>query len=134
MKVLSSFLAISFISIAVFGFVGMGHFGSHDSCLAAAANLGCLDSSDNSLAVANFHIETFKKFSTATLNLYISVLLLSLLFFIILEWFKNENKKVLLKTALASYTTNPSRVYETAQERKIIDWLTLHQKRDPYKY
>ncbi|MDO8505931.1 MAG: hypothetical protein Q7S48_05165 [bacterium] len=90
-------LLITFISIAVFGFLAMGHASNghmHGGCIAAAARAStCESDADDSF----FHINVFKSFSQAMISsamLFISALLF-------LFWISQLARKTV--TSLVSY-------------------------------
>lgn len=67
MKLIAYIAGISLVSVAVFGFLGMGHIENghvHGGCIAALANrsTACPDVG-NSFSDANFHLNTFRGFS-----------------------------------------------------------------------
>ena len=80
-KTLAIILAITFITIAVFGFAGMNNTDSHGyrACIAATANGGYCNNQPNSLGFANFFISTFFSFSSTILTSGLAVSLLLLI-------------------------------------------------------
>lgn len=61
------FTLVSFLSVAVFGFLIITHNNHHQGCIAAAANGGvvCPPQSNDSLPLAFFHLNILKKFGRA---------------------------------------------------------------------
>lgn len=69
--VLTIFLITGFASMAVFGFIGIGHINeaAHHGCLAALSQNGiCPSASSAPLAAAFSHLNILKSFSLALLN------------------------------------------------------------------
>gem|GEM_PF-6519282 len=70
-SVLATISIIGFISVAVFGFLAIGHINemAHSGCLAALAQNGVCPSATNvPLAAAFSHLNILKSFSSALLN------------------------------------------------------------------
>lgn len=67
MKRLTIFICLSFIGLAVFGFIGMNHGSGHgyNGCIAVMAKGVSCPEETNSLSFLNFHVNAFKSFSTA---------------------------------------------------------------------
>ncbi len=64
-RIFTAAIIIGFASIAVFGFAGMNHGGSHAGCIAATATRSaCPENSADSVA---FHANVFRAFSNAPL-------------------------------------------------------------------
>lgn len=62
-------MTVSFVAVAVFGFVGMGHGAEHDNrsgCLATAATGGNCPRENTPLGDFNFYLSVFRSFSQAT--------------------------------------------------------------------
>lgn len=104
---LSIFLIVSFLSVAVFGFLGMG-MSSHDhtGCIATAVQGGACPEALGAAGFINFHFNAARFFSTAVL--VVSVLAIFLV--------------------LASGVFMTSRLYELAVVLKyrLPQFLTLH--------
>lgn len=77
-------LTISFVAIAVFGFVGMGHGAEHDNrngCLATTASGGNCPLAKTPADDFNFYLTVFRSFSLATPTMGNATLLLLVLLF-----------------------------------------------------
>ncbi|MDO8664080.1 MAG: hypothetical protein Q7K44_00795 [Candidatus Liptonbacteria bacterium] len=74
-KLLASLAALSFVFLAVFGFMAMGQFEIGGVGCLASSGYGSLCAMNNPLAVALFHINFLRSFSQAIIPLLIVVLL-----------------------------------------------------------
>lgn len=72
------FVIIGFLSIAVFGFLAMGHQsgGIHSGCIATTAKALGVCPNANGASAAAFHLSVYKGFSTAILLAFAAELLL----------------------------------------------------------
>ncbi len=82
MKLLSRAILIIFISLSVFGVLGMMGDTMHEgnTCLASLAQNGACPPPDHTVASALFHTSALKVFSTTLLSLALTLLSLALLF------------------------------------------------------
>lgn len=81
-KITTIWLITSFVAIAVFGFVGMGHGAEHDNrsgCLATTATGGNCPRESTPLGDFNFYLTVFRSFSLATPTMGNAALLLLVL-------------------------------------------------------
>lgn len=89
MKVLSSILLVTFMSLSMFGFLGMLGFGANhnmEACIASLAQNGACPPPEHTLASALFHTDAFKVFSTtmpSSMSLLAALVLLVLSYFIL---------------------------------------------------
>jgi len=119
-------IVISFVAIAVFGFLGMDHDNmAGGGCLASAANGSPCPEKANPFAVAFFHLNAFAKFGTALLveNLMLLFSILVALFAILTIWgtgFKLQKQEL---TGFSSFRSLS--VQYNSFARKIAYWLTL---------
>ena len=131
-------LILSFVSISVFGFLGMGfHEIGHEmsGCIAALQKgTGCPVSS-SPLGFAVFHLNAFKIFSSANMDtlVLLSSMFLALMLFVTVV-LKPLNFRLLTVQTLTvdRYFNDYRRSYEfcTPNELKFMHWLALHEKRD----
>lgn len=125
---LATISIIGFISVAVFGFVGIGHISeaAHYGCLAALSQNGiCPSTSAAPLEAAFSHLNILRSFSTALLT---NILILLVLAFTALYGLKNS---------LSDQDTGGMReISFYAKKNDFIDnnflnsslsWLNLHQ-------
>jgi hypothetical protein len=118
-------IAISFASIAVFGFLAMSHDSMDNSgCLASTAE-GALCPTTNPFIIAFFHQNAFAKFGTALLveNLTLLFSILVALFAVLTIWgtgFKLQKQEL---TGLFNFKSLS--VQYNSFARKIAYWLTL---------
>lgn len=84
MKPLSSLLLISFLSLALFGFLGMSDTYSMahapNQCLASLAQNGACPPEENTVASAVFHTNALKVFTTTLLTVSLVLLAAAVLF------------------------------------------------------
>lgn len=122
------FLILAFISITVFGFLGMQHNSGHGptGCIAVMAKGVNCPLNANSFLFAFFHLDTLKSFSTATLN-YSHFNILALLAFIVLllSWLSYFRiGSYLLLPATKDYRQN---TYFIPLQQNLACWLALHE-------
>ena len=86
MRLLSLVILIGFISLSVFGVLGMLNSGMQEGnpCLASLAQNGACPPPEHTFASASFHANALKVFSTAFLSLAISLAILFTGFFTLL--------------------------------------------------
>ncbi|MBI2624366.1 hypothetical protein HYW67_02625 [Candidatus Parcubacteria bacterium] len=122
-------LVVGFISIAVFGFIAMGHGEGHNqyACVAAASQAAPCPQ-DGPVAWALFHAAAYKGFSTAV----ISVAVLAMLLAAVIAIFAFA---VLVNAAAARGVLRMqiSAVWESVavSGQRLLKWLTICEKRDP---
>ncbi|MBI2552753.1 hypothetical protein HYW17_05645 [Candidatus Uhrbacteria bacterium] len=123
-------LLVSFIAIAVFGFIAMGGGSghAHGGCIAATANglPSCPGSGENTESLL-FHIQTFKSFSQALIG---ATLLLVGLFLAA----RSSQERLISDEPKAEWACSCARVIRLAQlwqktRQRIIYWLALHESR-----
>lgn len=76
-------LIISFIGVAVFGFISMIYGASHEIGCVASSLIGSAFCPNNILNFITFHIDAFKYFSTAILSIILLILLVMTVFSIL---------------------------------------------------
>ena len=125
-----TFFLASFVSMSIFGFLGMDHLGeqghNNGGCIASTVlNTDCLKM--NLLDSAIFHLNASKVFSTAVFNesaLNIFLIIAVLFFFF---WSKVKlifSPKLLQQNSLGHI---PRDVSLKPRRQKIAHWLTLHE-------
>lgn len=122
---------LSFISIAVFGFMAMGHGNEHggEACLATTINGKGCPKEFGLAGVLNFHLGTFKSFSTAVFAEAASVMYLALVLFAVviisairLQSFSNYKQASF--TYRRRYLDQPSASFFKSENFR---WLSLHE-------
>lgn len=73
-----SLLIISFLGVAVFGFISMIYGGAHNGGCIASKRIGALCPLNNAFAFVVFHIDAFKYFSNAIFVFSLTFLLVAL--------------------------------------------------------
>ena len=123
----AALILVSFIAIAVFGIIAMGHTQGHEtSCLAKmAGNATC--ATENPLASLNFHLTTFKSFSQTTLATFLTLILMLLM----LLW--RPTFLVLIPAQASKQTSRNYSLQDTQlpNQRMLQRWLARHELRDP---
>lgn len=118
---------IGFASIAVFGFLAIGHINemAHRGCLAALSQNGiCPSASNVPLAAAFSHLNILKSFSTALLGNSISLLVLMILAVIVSGFIKIPDASIGLSNAVLFLP----RLLETGNNSisRNLNWLAIH--------
>lgn len=121
-------LILSFVSLAVFGFLGMSYAMSHGhaACVASAAqNLDCPAETDR-IGFVSFHLDALKSFSKAVfgenLLFLIAALFLAIVFSAILKFsFRHNFFSRLQRGILKEFSAFQIR-------REFASWLALHEK------
>ncbi|MBI2042037.1 MAG: hypothetical protein HYT20_03400 [Candidatus Nealsonbacteria bacterium] len=110
-------LVLSFMGIAVFGAFGMNHGNGHGSgCIGAIANGRECAGENNSLQSINFHLKTFKSFSTAIFLLIASLTLAANLRVIADIQEVAQNKQFVVIEQRFSL-----------RQQKFTHWLAIHE-------
>ena len=116
-----------FVSLAVFGFLGMSYAMNegHVACVASAAqNLSCpLETSQ--IGFVSFHLNALKNFSTAVFSdglLFLTVALFLAIELCLIFKFKFL-PNLFLKPCRVFYEENP----DSQIRRKFFRWLSLHE-------
>ncbi|MDD2807523.1 MAG: hypothetical protein PHW95_03335 [Patescibacteria group bacterium] len=119
---IATVILISFILIAVFGFLGM--FGESDlgyhGCLADTAQGATCPVNAGALGMINFHLGTFLSFSSAILA-YVLILLLVVLFLGTVDFSFDKFSGAKVRSAQQQRSGN---FY--ASRRSQLGWLALH--------
>lgn len=128
---LTAFLMTGFLSLAVFGALGMGDHGSHAAhgCVAAVAQSADCPPAANGLDSAAFHLDALKDFSTAVFGADAAILaFLAALFAMLLidtVFLRNLRLPILVSTE-SRVVQNPWLI-----RRETHRWLAILQRRDP---
>lgn len=116
----STILLLSFLGVAVFGFVAMGHqqWIAHRECLVDIAVVaGCPAQDDLSI----FHARTFQSFSIAVFAAFAAFIVL-----VVTAAFAESS----LQAGTQTYITKLQNVLPRFRE-SLIGWLKIFEKRDP---
>lgn len=116
----------SFIGVAVFGFAAFGskHGENGTLCLAnIAKSFGCLEETRN-FALANWHVNVFKNFSTALL------LVLGLMLLVALTRLLGKGLNF-LPFAVSGFVKIENRSFLPQIQRRLAAWMQTLEKRDP---
>ncbi|HLC89674.1 MAG TPA: hypothetical protein VJG65_01810 [Patescibacteria group bacterium] len=123
---LITWLLISFIGIAVFGFLLMFHGTEHlpSGCIAANAAVASCLKDKGGLLIYAFHFDIFRSFSEAILISFFISLFLAFLFILQTSlWQKNILKVAFPQISLAA----EQGVINYLSQRKLSHWLKFHQ-------
>ena len=125
------FLILSFLGIAVFGFLAINHGNEHEhtGCIVTTAKGVDCPFSANTFLFAVFHLDTLKSFSTATFNYnYFNSIILLTLLVLLLGWISHfRTKSDLLTLASAQYRLSKKEFYFSPFQQNLIGWLALHE-------
>ncbi len=131
LAIFSFILIVSFIGIAVFGFLGMQHHGiGHEDRGCIATVFRGADCADGMTVFdfASFHLDIFKSFSTATVNesaTGFSLLLITLVF-LIGSAVTFDRGAVFYPVSSLSYARSPAILFFPLR-RILTRWLALHE-------
>ncbi len=125
---LATILIVGFAGIAVFGIFAMNHGGSdHGGCIAAASSgINCPNEGEG-LSFLNFHIDTFRNFTTATFGGGMAALFA--VFVLIAAGFcigAIRGNGTSPKLALAFYRS-PEEFFHSPFTIRLNHWLALHE-------
>lgn len=134
-SILATILTISFVAVAIFGFVAINPNGgrSFNGCIAAASHGGSCPGEESPLNIFDFHINAFKSFSTAVFDL----LILGFVVFVaapfvlkaLQEIYRASLKQVLIDNRYK--LRHKECLNSTSLIRKLFRWLAIHELRDP---
>lgn len=113
-------LIISFVGVAVFGFISMVFGDTHHGGCIASNQLGALCPLNDALDFVVFHLSAFKYFSTAVLVAVLLILLSGMIFSILPRPLdKDEDDDFAFSTQNGKFP-----IFSKSQE--ITSWLSLH--------
>ena len=113
-------LIISFVGVAVFGFVSMIYGDTHDSGCIVSNRLGAFCPLNSAFNFVVFHIDAFKYFSTAVFGAVLLILLVGMAFSVLPRPLNNdEDDDFIFSTGKKLFPT-------FSKIRRIIRWLSLH--------
>jgi len=125
-RFLTAALILSFVAIAVFGFLAIGH---GQGCIATLARGSECRNTTNPFAATFFHLDAFKEFSTAVFG-DASVSLASALVILVFAM----GARVLSRSAeqstlpaLAARWERPRQYFGAISQEKFSCWLALHE-------
>jgi hypothetical protein len=125
---LAALLIVGFAGIAIFGIFAMSHSESdHSGCIAAATSGTNCPNEGEGLSFLNFHIETFRNFTTATFGE--GGMALTIVFVLIAAGFcigAIRGNGISQKLALALYRS-PEELFRSPFTIRLNHWLALHE-------
>ena len=117
---LTTFLIISFLGVAVFGFVSMIFGNTHNGGCIASNRLGALCPLNNIFNFVVFHLDAFKYFSTAVFAAASLLLLAGMVFSVFPRPLNdNEDDDYVFSTQGRKFPILP-------KIKEITRWLSLH--------
>lgn len=132
MKSLAIILVIlSFVSIAVFGFLGMNI--GHSDCIMKVANGGSICPHDSTLDFIVFHVGALKGFSLAILDFsFLMIAAICLIVSLFLAFYNNLfDIYDCSKIGNFSLFQKIGEFLHSIEKIKLSHWLALSEKRDP---
>lgn len=128
---LTIFLITGFIGIAVFGVFAMNHgfdYG-HGGCIAATAQGIDCPKEENSASFLNFHLNTFRSFSTATFSENLTSVLFLLIALVLISALGVIASISLVPPAFAANYRRRQFLesYSFPFQRELTHWLALHE-------
>lgn len=126
-RTIATILTISFIGIAIFGFLGIEFMnGHHASCIVSTASGSMCPDSESPLGFINFHFNALKNFSTAVSP---SFILLALSLVLILSFAFGLLREKLRASRIT--TPRPSGRalldFRPPLQAQFTHWLSLHE-------
>lgn len=124
-------LILSFVGIAVFGVFAMNHGDNygHNGCLAKTAQKIDCPKATGAISFLNFHLDAFKKFSTATLaDNFANALLLFLALILVIRLKIIANIQPASPVLVTNY--HRRRFFESPSfpyQRELARWLALRK-------
>lgn len=128
-------LIISFGGLTVFGLWGMGNHNSqhanfYNSCLGSVSQGTSCPQDNNPVRSLDFHLNSFKVFSTTLLSPLLTSFNLTAMFLIaMLAFFLIAPAKPILISIASGSQNAHQRLFETSQPnfRKLTYWFSLHE-------
>ncbi|KKS44346.1 hypothetical protein A2567_00515 [Candidatus Azambacteria bacterium RIFOXYD1_FULL_42_11] len=113
------FLIISFLGVAIFGFVSMIFGDIHNGGCIAENRLGAPCPLNGAFTFVVFHLDAFKYFSTAVLGVILLILLSGMIFSVLPRPLNGEDDDFVFQVQGGLFPVLP-------KIRRIIRWLSLH--------
>ncbi|OGL64817.1 hypothetical protein A3B21_03795 [Candidatus Uhrbacteria bacterium RIFCSPLOWO2_01_FULL_47_24] len=131
-KVIGILLLSSFIGIAVFGFIAMGHTLTHGGCIASAAQgmNGCMEQGTGTGSVF-FHLKIFKSFSQALITSALLALIASFILLGRVMYFNANEIDTTKGQSISFFTIMNAQIWMRARGR-FTRWLALHESSENY--
>lgn len=130
MKYVSAIFLISFIAIAVFGFMA-ADYSDHNRCIVAIAQGGAL-CHDSALDFVVFHLGALKSFSLAIFNFAFLAIAIAFLALSIFSAF-HKNLTDISNRLIGNFSLFQKirELLSSVEKIKFSHWLSLCEKRDP---
>lgn len=128
-KILTIFLAVALISVAIFGFLGMGIMGDTlaHTCPFSSFVSGDCALLESAASLAAHHFAVLQKLAQTMASFDILVLVFSLLFLLALFPVCSFLLKIASAAASIVYVSEESAF---SQKIQLLRWLAYHNKRD----
>lgn len=125
-KALTYLLLSSFFLVAVLGFAGMGHEGAHGGCVASLSRGIECPFAINPLSSAQFHLSTFKSFSTAILEIPALIFLLALIL-LLGAVLRRSGLTHLFYKDIADDSDQDTEDFLPPVSQELLGWLSLRE-------
>jgi hypothetical protein len=125
-RVATIYIVISFVSVAVFGFLGISFMNDHHAACIVSTSSGAACPGDSPISFINFHLNALKNFSTAVFsgNLFAGLLFLALaLLFVRLGWLTASSSA--RAVAIPRYFGQPIDRFSAPLKFQLVSWLSL---------
>ena len=125
-RFLTAALILSFVAIAVFGFLAIGH---GQGCIATLAQGGECRNDNNPFAATFFHLDAFKEFSTAVFGDASVSLALAFIIFVFAMAAQTLSRSA-GQIALPVLAVRWERLHQSfgaISKEKLSRWLALHE-------
>lgn len=116
----TTFLIISFIGVAIFGFLSMIFGDAHGYGCIASNRLGAFCPLNSVFDFVVFHIDAFKYFSTAVLSVIFLIISIGIAFSILPRPLNNDEDDDL------AFSIRGEKFKAFPKTRRITRWLSLH--------
>ena len=117
---------IAFVAIAVGGFLAMSRDAHHYGCIAETAT-GANCPENNIFAAANFHLDVFRNFSTATFGTNLLASLLVLVLLVIGTGLSTLLGSLVPPRLNFAYSRYGSEQFSPPPKQQFLRWLALHE-------
>lgn len=125
-KALTYLLLSGFFLVAVLGFVGMGHSDAHGGCVASLSRGIECPSAINPLSLAQFHLSTFKSFSTAILEIPALAFLLALILLLLAVLLRSGPAHFFCKD-ITDDSDQDTEDFLPPVSQELLQWLSLRE-------
>lgn len=125
----TTFLTLSFVGVAVFGTLGMGHqwMEQGGKCIASIVQGVECPNEQNPLTYAAFYLGALKSFSLAVFDTTALSALLAFLALLFSAGFRALFYKIFKPPQVVSALYRLKRTFSFPQEQSLVSWLAIHE-------